>query len=288
MKAGFISPEQVLFDHGLGAFRPDEFIGEQEKALTKYIPYPAHNAKITIAQEDSLGLLFVRKTFGEGERKIPFQIAGGLCDDYALHERRLRDLGIRIAENYRLKIQRNGEYGTITVDQLFFPHGTLTDRLREGVNIERVITSSIRDTLIPVLACQKAGISDDESWVFLDSAPKNIAPVIKPDQEISVFYFDFFVPRVRNLDGSIKTYNNFNFHIRPEKEMRDRFFTKPGIINNFLQKAYIDLINLPDIWKIFSLVSFGEVQFYVEEYFPNKDIIDIAKTKYSRNGIGVK
>jgi hypothetical protein len=275
----FPNPEEVLNDHGFSNLNPEMFSQRQLYGGLEYGIHMAHHAKVEITQDESSGLFYVKKTFGERERKIPFRVAGELADDYVVHAKRLKEIGVSVAGNYGLRVRNDDGLGVITVHQLLFPEGTLldwfTDSSRSKEQVADATRASIRDALVPVLGFGSDVVSDPQSWVFTDSAPKNVAPV-QDGEKLRAFYFDFFVPRVRNSNGEIKAYPGYELHTRPEEDMQKRFFTKNGILNSFLAKAHSDLIDIPTLWDTFSAVSSQELNPYLDKYFPNKTVDEVA------------
>lgn len=273
-----INAEEALGLHGLEAIHPLAFIAKQQEAQHHFSPHFAHHAQVDILEQPD-GLLLIRKTFGAGSRPIPFNIAGELGDDYLLHVARLKKVGIRVAENYGLSVKNNDGYGVITVHQLLFPNGTILDQLRKPQVLPsdqgEMIRQTVCDTLTPVLRFQHQSIREDESWVFLDNAPKNVAPVQTPAGETVVFYFDFFVPRVRNPDGRVKVYP-IQLHTRSEAEMQKRFFAHRGIVHNFLRKARKDLIDTEALWDVFATVVSQELRPFWTKLFQATPFAGVA------------
>lgn len=279
----FPNPEGVLSDHGFSNLNPETFSKRQLHGGLEYGMHIAHHAKVEVVQDEESGLFYVKKTFGERERKIPFRIAGELADDYIVHARRLKDLGVSIAGNYGLNVRNDEGLGIITVHQLLFPEGTLLDWFadpnRSVGEVEDATRASIREALIPILGFDNDVVSDPQSWVFADNAPKNVAPV-QEGEKLRAFYFDFFVPRVRCSNGEIKVYPGFDLHTRPEEDMQKRFFTKSGILNSFLSKAKQDLIDAQTLWDTVSAVSDQELNPYLDKYFPGKTVNEVADMNF--------
>lgn len=271
----------ILTDHNLEFINVNDFIHKQQVAATQFKPNNSKHAIVTIAEDLSSGLLFVKKTFGL-KNQIPFHVAKELTNDYLTHQARLQELGIKVAPSYEMSLSRIGEFGLITTYQLFFPEGTLAKLMCDSNQTDEILTKQLcqtmQDTLIPVLIHNDRKIKDSESFVFLDSAPNNVAPFMMRDRCV-VFYFDLFVPRIRNEDGSVKEYTNFNPHIRSEAEMRKRFFTKAGILQNFLVKGKRDLVGKEHAWNQFLLIVKQELDPHIQKYFPGMSINEIINFK---------
>src|SRR5258708_6792472 len=273
----------VLAQHCLTELHPDGFISSQQRGHQRFPSHQAHHASIETVKDERSGLLMVRKTFGSGVRRIPFNVAGELADDYRLHAARLRQIGVRVAQDYSLAVIRHGDDGIIETHQLLFPQGTLLDWLKEPFE-ERVretaLRSTIRDTVTPVLKNNHPTLKPWESWVFSDSAPKNVAP-LETNSGVMVFYFDLFVPRVRNKDGSVKRYD-VELHTRPEEEMQERFFTKYGIIHNFISKMKNDLGDHIDPQRGDMDVVQRELAPFINQFFPGLSLEQIAKLQIGK------
>ena len=77
-----INIRQVLADHGLLALTPGDLVNRQWIASEKFMPNTSHHAVVALVEEPSSGYLFVEKTFGSGEKKIPYDVAKELASDY--------------------------------------------------------------------------------------------------------------------------------------------------------------------------------------------------------------
>lgn len=273
-----ISAKNILADQHIDI---SEMLALQEDQMAKaatFTPHFAHHAFIELVRHKESGLFLIKKTFGSGDRKIPVHVAYEMQKDYRTHEERLRSLGINTAGNYGLSVSRDGESGIIVVYQMFFPSGTVLDLLTDDVSENSDVTAAaealFRDTVVPVLLNGRRA-SSIESAVFLDSAPKNVAYCMSGGK-MTAYYIDFFIPRIRTKTGEIKTYPNYHPHIRPEGEMRERFFTMPGIIKNVLRKTKINLAGRPERWELFSRVAQRQLEPYLKEYFSGKSVDQIA------------
>lgn len=271
-----------LTDHGLQAVNVDDFMRKQYMAMDQFKPNSSHHANVTIVKDLNSGLLFVKKIFGSGERKLPYGVAQELVVDYITHQSRLKSVGVKIALSYEISLRQVEDFGLITLYQLFFPEGTLLDIMcSPGVTKEtfdKTVRATIRDTIIPVLRYHDKRINNSDSFVFSDSAPKNISPLYVIDS-YHAFYFDLFVPRIRHQNGNVKEYAGFNPHIRSEDEMQKRFFTKAGIIQNFFIKASRELADREDAKRIFFEIAENELRPYIQKYFPNMSLDDIIRLK---------
>lgn len=280
-----INTESIFIDHGLQGIDPKLFTDQQRKSSRMFRPHFAYHATIDLVEHPDTELLLARKRFGLGERKIPYSVALELANDYRIHQNRLTEVGVRTALSYALSVEEVGNFGIITAYQLFFPENTLSDWMTNPniptVNVSRAVEATLEDTLIPILDHSQKGLAPDQSWVFSDGAPKNVAP-ISIDGNTRTFYVDLFVPRVRNHDGTVKEYPNYNPHIRTEKEMRRRFFTKPGVLHNFVSKARIDLKGDDLGWSLFAEVAQNRLHPYLNQYFSGQSLDEIANIRYGK------
>lgn len=271
----------ILLDHGLESVPVNDFIHRQNIAVSEFQPNNSKHAIVTLVKDLSSGLLFVKKIFGL-RKKIPYNVAKELAVDYLIHQTRLQNIGIKVAPSYEITLSRIGDFCLISLYQLFFPEKTLSETILDSKitseMFNEVIKSSIRDTVLPCLKYSYQNIDESESFIFLDSAPRNVAP-LNVLGSYCVFYFDLFVPRIRNEDGMVKKYKGFNPHIRSEEEMVKRFFTKAGILQNFLVKMKRELIYEEYIWKEFSIIAEQELDQYIKRYFPNMTINEITELK---------
>lgn len=265
-----IDPEKVLADHGIDKCALPELVIQQRRGLERFTPHLAHHAEIAVVEEPVTGLKLVEKKFGV-KKPLPYHVARELAVDYRTHEQRLDEIGVRVAGNYDLQVERIGGTGVITVKQLFFPDGTLMEWLKgeEFTQAEReaAVVATIRDTIVPALAYDNGSIRPDESWTFSDSAPKNVAP-FRLGNDVVSYYFDLYVPRVRHNDGRVKEYPDFDLHKRSEAEMQRRFFTKPGAVNNFIGKVRNSMGGESDVMEMFYAIVGRELKPFLEKLFP--------------------
>ena len=277
-----LTVERVLTDHMIAPERRDLFMGMQQRGVEKFNPHFAHHADVQLVKDPETGLLMIKKFFGQRKR-IPYSVAEGLVEDYAVHEQRLKQMGVLTASNYGLDLQRRDDAGVISVKQLFFPQGTLMEWFGADVSSEdkkQAVAATVKDTLVPVVDFDHPSITKDQSWVFSDSAPKNVAP-LKMEDEVRAYYFDLFVPRVRNANGTVKVYEGVNLHKRSEDEMQNRFFTKKGAVNNFLHKMVDSLGADHSELEIFFAVVGCEMRPFLDKLFPGLTPQEIAGLNFT-------
>lgn len=197
------------------------------------------HAETRIEFTDQFGYL-ITKRYGS-IRNIPAVLGPALARDYVLANHALQQLGIQaLAKNYNLKLSVDPRGNSlISVQQLFFPFGTLEDALRRGDSVAfPALRTAIREVLKPVLM---ANSPPNSSWmvrVGLDSSLTNflVVPPIR-GAEPQVFYVDYFVPRLRLPSGLVQTYPGVQLHTVSEFEAQYCFLTKPGILHSFVSKA---------------------------------------------------
>lgn len=246
-----------------------------KQQATSLLANAAVHADIKIVTDGTTGIQFVEKTFGR-KREVPGSYVSELAADYETMFTDYERIGIdHLASNYNLQTTFQGENAELTVEQLYFPEGTALDWMIKGDRIPEVINSIATNCLIPVLSATDDRIYDDQSWVFLDASLKNFA-VLDDDEEIKTFYLDFWVPRVRNESGEIKTYPDFHPHKISEDEIRQRFFSKRGILQNFIRKSVSDLNDHQDSLTDFKRAISTELKVQLDTFFPGMTLDDIV------------
>jgi len=268
--------EDILATHGI--LCPIEcFICKQHEHLME-INMAVH-ADIIVITDPTSGVQFVEKTFGR-KREIPRSYAIELAADYETMFTDYDRIGIDyLALNYNIQTTLQGENAELTVEQLYFPEGTALDWTVKGDRIPEVISSIATNCLIPALCATDARIPDDQIWIFLDASLKNFA-VLDDEDEIKTFYLDFWVPRVRDESGEIKTYPDFHPHKISEDEVRQRFFSKKGILQNFIRKSYSDLNNHHDSLTSFKRAMSIELEVQLETFFRGMTLDEIAASEF--------
>ena len=176
-----ISIDHALDDHEITGLRPKDFLDRQTSGAQRFVPQYAHHAEVGLIQDPRTSLILVKKRFGAGETKLPFSIAQELTGDYVIHERRLREVGVRVATTYDITLDKEGPNGVITAYQMFIPDGTLIELLNRNQQpnseIRSVINATITDTVTPALDYYDPRIKPNDSWVFNDVAPKKCGSV---------------------------------------------------------------------------------------------------------------
>lgn len=197
------------------------------------------HAETRVEFTDQFGYL-ITKRYGS-IRSLPAKLGPALASDYIVANHALLQLGIRaLAKNYNLNltVDHRGQ-SLISVQQLFFPFGTLDDALRRGDSVAfPALRTAIREILKPILIAEAPPNSNWMVSVGLDTSLSNflVVPPIR-GAEPKVFYADFFVPRLRLPNGLVQTYPDVQLHNISEFEAQYCFLTKPGILHSFVTKA---------------------------------------------------
>lgn len=188
-------------------------------------------------------LLMASKCYGV-IRPFNFETGKHVLDDYKQAFDDCLKLGVRaVAHSFDIEIQKSSQgHSIITLKQLFFPFGTAQDYFKgdDSRYNQAILREMVRTMLMPILqaTARRPAMQEWESVVAIDSGASNFAVLPAHNTEnLKVIYFDFFVPRVRLADGNVKTYWGQVLHKISEAEARYRFFTKPGILHNFLRKT---------------------------------------------------
>lgn len=278
----------ILATYGLPFLQEDIFMRDQQRAVENLAITESNHGDISVYMHHS-GLYFVRKRFGS-KRKYTPDVLRGLVEDYHTHVGDLRRVGIEhISENYNFQFSSDASLKQIEVDQLFFPYGTGLDWLRENRNVPQITERIIEDFLKPILQFTDPRQPNPfVSMAYIDSTLKNFA-VLPEGDSVRLYYFDFFVPRVRVNDGSLKSYPGYQLDLVDDTEIEYRYFTKPGILHNFLKRNFhyffSDGVNnqeRQDAWNSFKDTSENLLKPYFDIYFPNMSIEDIIALTFKK------
>lgn len=278
----------VFAKHGFNAEDAAKILIAHRQYLAQKRPFLHRGTHAEVRVQVEGDLLMAAKSYGTIR---PFDLETGrhVLADYQQSLNDFLKLGIRaVAHSFDVALQKPDQgHPTITLRQLFFPLGTAEDYLMgsDARYTQAILREIITQVLLPILHAktQRPAMLDWESVVAIDSGANNFAilPAYNTDN-LKVFYFDFFVPRVRLADGNVKTYWGQVLHKISEAEARYRFFTKPGILHNFLRKTVpllhdnvrkdcIDLIN--DL-----------LEEPLQEFFPGTRVQSLAQRSFTDNG----
>jgi len=223
----------------------------------------------------------IKKSFWE-KKDYPDWIMSELSNDYKIYYYDLINLGLKIAENYNL----NYDWKTITVEQFLFPDWTALDNIELTKDIKvmkSIISDIVRSFLIPIFENIDEKLRDTDSKVFFDASLKNFAILKWDSWEYRNYYIDLFVPRIRNTNWKIKEYR-WNLHKHPSDIINYRFFSKPGILHNFIRKTYQDLVKIGVDSQLLSeyIKLCGDLLWkYIKKYFWNIWSLDIVNKDFN-------
>ena len=278
----------VFAKHGFNAEDAARILIAHRQYIAQKKPFLHNGTHAKVCVEAVGDLLMATKSYGTLR---PFTLETGrhvLADYHQAYDDFLT-LGIRaVAHSFDIALQKPSQgHPTITLQQLFFPLGTAEDYFM-GNDVrytQAILRQIITSVLLPILQAnsKRPAMQDWESIVAIDSGVNNFAilPAYNTDN-LKVFYFDFFVPRVRLADGNVKTYWGQVLHKISEAEARYRFFTKPGILHNFLRKSVPllqDKIREECVDLIHELL--GET---LQEFFPGTRVQALAQRAFTDTG----
>lgn len=171
---------------------------------------------------------------------------------------------------------------------MFLPYGTALDWTKQGNKVVEITNILINNHLLPLLTYpDEKSKNHTNTLAYMDPTLKNFAP-LSIGNRFELYYFDFFIPRIRDDDGKLKKYPGFQLDLVEDKEIEYRFFTKPGIIHNYFRRNYHYFFSDGVVtterfyaWLTFVQISQQLLTPFIEEYFPGKSVESLVKTDFS-------
>jgi len=288
--------QTVLAVHGLATHDVAGFRAIQRESISDgeleagLLNLGAH-AQVNFIEKEATRLLYVKKYFGL-DIPYPATEASSLLYDSFVYADQLRGLGVNhVVRNYEpaIKVDETTQTASFSVDQLYLPYGTVLDWLRNNTGVEEVTRTLITDCLVPVLnQPHVAGLKETDAFVSFDTSLNNFIYI--PGS--GIFCFDFFPPRLRTEDRKVKSYGeevDKRLDKEDPEEVYYRRFTRPGMIHNFLKRAYdrilgkdnaidpslgdeaLEKVNLERliVWGMFCQIADELLGPYLQRYFPD-------------------